>query len=104
MNAALKPIQESIDKLQATQTTMETHECQIVKLQHDNAILTEEVTYLRFEVNRFQAKINRLEDRSLQSNLILHGIEEHSPDDMEARNEKVYKAISSTINRDTQVE
>ena len=70
---------------------METHEHQIVKLQCDNAILTEEVTYLRSEVNGFQAKINKLEDRSLESNLILHGIEEHSPDDMDARNEKCTK-------------
>ena len=75
-----------------------------MKLQRDCAILTEEVTYLRSEVNGFQAKINRLEDRSLESNLILHGIEEHNPDDMEARNEKVYAAISSTINRDTPAE
>ena len=48
-----------------------------------------------------QAKLNKLEDRSLENNLILHGIEEQSPDDIEARIEKVYKAISSTINRYT---
>ena len=47
MNAALKPIQESINKLQASQSTMEVHEIQIVKLQKDNASLTEEVTYLK---------------------------------------------------------
>ena len=63
INTSLKPIQESIDKLQATQTTMETHERQILKLQRDNAILTEEVTYLRSEVHEFQAKINKLEDK-----------------------------------------
>ena len=36
--------------------------------------------------------------------MILHGIEEQSPDDLEARIEKVYNAISSTINRDTPTE
>ena len=51
-----------------------------------------------------QTKLNRLEDRSLESNLILHGIEEQSPDDPEARIEKVYNEISSTINRDTPAE
>ena len=51
IKTSLKPIQESIDKLQATQTTMESHEWQILKLQRDNAILTEEVTYLRSEAN-----------------------------------------------------
>ena len=51
-----------------------------------------------------QTKLNRLEDRSLESNLILHGIEEQSPDNLEARIKKVYNAISSTINRDTPTE
>ena len=104
MNAALKPIQESIDKLQASQSTLEAHEVQIVKLQKDTASLTEEVTHLKAEMHGVQVKLNRLEDRSLESNLILQGIEELSPDDLEARIEKVYNAISSTINRDTPVE
>ena len=104
MNAALKPIQESIDKLQASQSTMEAHEIQIVKLQKDNASLTEEVTHLKAEMHGVQTKLNRLEDRSLESNLILHGIEEQSPDDLEARIKKVYNAISSIINRDTPAE
>ena len=51
MNAALKPIQESIDKLQASQSTMEAHEIQIVKLQKDNASLTEEVTHLKAKMH-----------------------------------------------------
>ena len=101
IDTSLKLIQESIDKLQATQTTMETHERQIQKLQCDNATLTEEVTYLRSEVNEFQAKINKLEDKSLENNLIFHGLEEQSPDDIDSRNEKVYAVISSTINQDT---
>ena len=104
MNAALKPLQEGIDKLQASQSTMESHEIQIVKLQKDNTSLTAEVTHLKAEMHGVQTKLNRLEDRSLESNLILHGIEEQSPDDLEARIEKVYNAISSTINRDTPAE
>ena len=104
MNAALKPIQESIDKLQASQSMMEAHEIQIVKLQKDNVSLTEEVTHVKAEMQGVQVKFNKLEDRSLESNLILHGIEEQSPDDLEARIKKVYKAISSTINRDTPAE
>ena len=101
INTSLKLIKESIDKLQATQTTMETHERQILKLQRDNAILTEEVMYLKSEVNEFQAKINKLEDKSLENNLIFHGLEEQSSDDIDSRNEKIYAAISNTINRDT---
>ena len=57
MNAALKPIQESIDKLQASQSTIEAHEIQIVKLQKDNASLTEEVTHLKSGNARSAGKI-----------------------------------------------
>ena len=98
MNKALKPIQESIDKLQATQSTLETHEKQIIKLQKDNAALTEEIVNLKTEMHGIHAKLNKLEDKSLECNLIFHGIEEHSTDDQEARTEKVYKAIANTIN------
>ena len=56
MNAALKPLQESIDKLQASQSTMEAHEIQIVKLQKDNASLTEEVIHLKAEMQGVQVK------------------------------------------------
>ena len=80
---------------------METHEQHIVKLQKDNVALTKEVTNLRAEVNGIHAKLNKLEDRSLECNLIFHGIEEYSTDDQESRIEKVYKAISNTINHDT---
>ena len=101
MKEALKPIQESIDKLQATQSTMETHDQQIVKLQRDNVAPAEEVTHLRAEINLVHIKLSKLEDKSLECKLIFHGIEEQSTDDQEARTEKVYKAISNTINRDT---
>ena len=104
MKEALKPIQDSIDKLQATQTTMETHEQQIAKLQMENATLVEKVNYLKTEMNDVHAKLNKLEDRSLECNLIFHGIKEQSTDDQEARIEKVYRAFSNTINRDTPLE
>ena len=49
----------------------------------------------------FQKKINQLEDRSLEWNLIFQGISETIPDDMDAQLEKIYNVISDTISRDT---
>ena len=80
---------------------MEEHELKIVKLQNDNAVLTDKVNYLRADTKGVQTKLNKLEDKSLECNLILHGIKEENTDDQEARIEKVYKAISNTINCDT---
>ena len=53
------------------------------------------------EMCNFQRKINQLEDRSLERNLIFQGISESLPDVEEAWTEKIYRAISDTISRDT---
>ena len=56
---------------------------------------------IKTEMGYFQRKINQLEDRSLERYLIFHGISESLPDDEEARTEKIYRAISDTISRET---
>ena len=56
---------------------------------------------IKTEMGYFQRKINQLEDRSLERNLIFQGISESLPDDEEARTEKIYRAISDTISRET---
>ena len=49
----------------------------------------------------YEGKVNQLEDRSLERNLIFQGINKTIPDDVEAQMEKIYNAISNTISRDT---
>ena len=46
-------------------------------------------------------KLIQLEDRSLERNLIFQGISEATPDDENARAEKIYQVVSATISRDT---
>ena len=55
---------------------------------------------MKTEMTNFQKKINQLEDRSLERNLIFQSITEALPDDEDPRTEKIYKAISATISRD----
>ena len=70
----------------------------------ENVKLNNELTHIKSEMCNFQRKINQLEDRSLEQNLIFQGISETIPDDVEVRVDKIYNAISNTINRDTQEE
>ena len=100
----LKHIQDSIDNLLVLKTNMETQEGRIAQLKRENIKLNNELTHIKSEMCNFQRKINQLEDRSLEWNLIFQGICETIPDDVDARMEKIYNAVSDTISRDTQEE
>ena len=101
MKEMLKPIQDSIDNLLVLKMNMETQEGRITQLKYENSKLNNELNQIKTEMGYFQRKINQLEDRSLERNLIFQGINESLPDDEEARTEKIYQAISDTISRET---
>ena len=104
MKEILKPIQDKIDNLLVLKTNMENQEGHITQLKCENVKLNNKLTHIKSEMCNFQRKINQLEDRSLERNLIFQGISETIPDDVEARVDKIYNAISNTISRDTQEE
>ena len=101
MKEMLKPIQDSIDNLLVLKTNMESQEGRITQLKYENSKLNNELNQIKTEMGYFQRKINQLEDRSLERNLIFQGISESLPDDEEAWTEKIYRAISDTISRET---
>ena len=100
MKEMLKPIQDSIDNLLVLKMNMESQEGRITQLKHENSKLNNELNQIKMEMGNFQRKINQLEDRSLDKNLIFQGISESLPDDEEAQTEKIYRAISDTISRE----
>ena len=101
MKEMLKPIQDSIDNLLVLKMNMETQEGRITQLKYENSKLNNELNQIKMEMGYFQRKINQLEYRSLERNLIFQRISESLPDDEEARTEKIYQAISDTISRET---
>ena len=101
MKEMLKPIQDSIDNLLVLKTNMESQEGRITQLKYENSKLNNELNQIKTEMGYFQRKINQLEDRSLEKNLIFQGISESIPDDEEAQTEKIYRTISDTISRET---
>ena len=70
MKEMLKPIQDSIDNLLVLKMNMESQEGRITQLKQENTKLNNELNQMRTEMSNFQRKINQLEDRSLERNLI----------------------------------
>ena len=104
MLTLLKPIQENIKLLLNTKDTVTRHDVKIRKLENENTRLTTEVKSLKKELKTVQQRIHKLENKSLDHNLIIHGIEEETGDSREDLLNKFYVAISPTINRDTPAE
>ena len=101
MKEMLRPIQDSINNLLGMKTNLESQEGKITKLKYENSKLSNEIQHLKCEMSEVQKKLNQLEDKSLERNLIFQGISEMTPDDENARAEKIYHVISATISRDT---
>ena len=104
MLTLLKPIQENIKLLLDTRETVNKHDTKLRKLESENTKLTSEVKSLKKELKTVQQRIHKLENKSLDHNLIIHGIEEERGDNKEDLLHKFYIAISPTINRDTPAE
>ena len=101
MKEMLKPIQDSIDNLLGMKTNLESQEGKITRLKYENSKLSSEIHHLKCEMTEVQKKLIQLEDKSLERNLIFHGISELTSDEENDRAEKIYQAISATISRDT---
>ena len=100
MKEMLRPIQDSINNLLGMKTNLESQESKITKLKYENSKLSSEVHQLKCVMSEVQKKLTQLEDKSLECNLIFQGISETTPDDENARAEKIYRVISATISRD----
>ena len=101
MKEMLRPIQDSIENLLGMKTNLESQEGKITRLKYENSKLSSKIHHLKCEMSDVQKKLTQLEDRSLERNLIFQGISEGTPDDENARAEKVYQVVSATISRDT---
>ena len=100
----LKPIETSLKELTDWKKTMTTHDASILQLKNDNWKLRTEVTGLKQELLEVNERLNKLENKALDKNLIFHGILEGVNDNFDSRIDKVYDTISSTINRETSAE
>ena len=104
MQAMLKPIQETLARMTRVKEKVELHESKIKRLETDNWKLNAEVKTLKQELKDVNKRIIDLENKSLDKNLIFHGIPEDQETEREDIVSKVYQEISPTINRETENE
>ena len=101
MQAMLKPIQETLARMTRVKEKVERHESKIKRLETDNWKLKAEVKTLKQELKDVNKRIIDLENKSLDKNLIFHGIPEDQGIEREDIVSKIYQEISPTINRET---
>ena len=68
---ALKPIKDSIDKIVKSSSLIDQQETEIKRLSAENCSLKTQICELREDVDIIHQKLNSLEKKSLESNLIL---------------------------------
>ena len=74
MTAHFAPIQTAIDKILRSSNIIETQQCQIEDLTMENCKLKSEVYKLKGDVYELKERMNSVENKSLENNLIFHGI------------------------------
>ena len=74
MTAHFAPIQTAIDKILRSNNIIESQQCQIGDLTMENCKLKSEVFKLKDDVYNLKDRMNSMENKSLENNLIFHGI------------------------------
>ena len=95
---ALKPIKDSIEKIVSSSSLIDQQEIEIKRLSTENQSLKMQICELRDDVNAIQDKLNNLENKSLESNLIFRGIEEQFNETESTLRDIIYHHITDTFN------
>ena len=85
---ALKPIQDSIDKIVNSSAKIDQQDSEIRRLNVENSVLRTQVSDLRHDMDSIKVKLNYLENKSLECNLVFRGIEESPSETEESLREK----------------
>ena len=99
IEAALKPIKDSIDKILASSDLITKQEDKIKNLTAENVKLKEDLNSVRSDLSGFKSRLNDLENKGLECNLIFRGLNEELNETEDSLKEKVYWNIIDTIER-----
>ena len=98
---AIKPLQESIDVLLASKKKSEEIQGEVKKLKHENKAITRRCNIIERANKTLKNWLNDIENKLLENNIVMHGIEETPEESELQRKRKVKAMISHTINRST---
>ena len=95
---ALKPIKDSTDKIINSSSLIDRQEIEIKRISAENCSLKTQICELRDDVDVIHQKLNSLENKSLESNLIFRGIEEQFNETEDTLRDMIYHHIANTFN------
>ena len=95
---ALQPIKDSIDKIVNSSAQIDSHDNEIKCLNVENSALKTQVSELRNDMDSIKLKLNQLENKSLECNLIFRGVEEFLNETEDALKDKIHRIILETFN------
>ena len=98
IKTALKPIQDSIDKIQKSSDLILQQEITIKKLTAENKQLLNEVNQVKRDLDEYKERLFNLENKSLEYNLIFRGVDKPQNETPEGLKERLYWTIADTIN------
>ena len=96
INTALEPIQQQLSKLASTTDKVAQQQIEIQTLKQENNALKKIVTNLQGNYDELKTRLNKLENKSLECNLIFSGIPENRWENDDSRVNTLYRYIADT--------
>ena len=97
MTAHFAPIQLAIDKILHSSSIIENQQHRIEDLTMENCKLKSEVFNLRGEVHDLKDRMNSVENKALENNLIFHGIPDNDNEYLNQLVDKLQRNFADTI-------
>ena len=97
MAAQFAPIQSAIDKILKSSNIIENQQRRIEDLTMENCKLKNEVIKLRGDVHDLKSRMNEVENKSLENNLIIHGIPDNENEYLNQLVDKLQRNFADTI-------
>ena len=100
INKALGPIEEQLNKWSTTSDEVVQNKIEITSVKQENSALKTEVVNLKESCDELKTRLNKLENKSLECNLIISGIPENRWETNDSRITTLYRYIADTIEMD----
>ena len=97
LNELIKPLKEDIKTLLDEKKDEKTCKQIVEEVHEDHLNLMKRCKKMENENKELKSRLNKLENKMLGNNIIMHGVQEETWELDENRKEKVYKAIAPTV-------
>ena len=104
MQELINLLEEKINQLIGTKEKQEKQEEEIINLKIQQSELYRKCMKTESENIKLKKRLQILENKLLEVNLIMHGIREDEWEDKSSRRERIYHAIASTVDADDHTE